>query len=478
MGTVAIMASFPSLPRELFDSVFSKDNLSFDDIKSFSRCSKACRFQILPLLFRGIRLNPDSARALSNKGSLVIVRRLVRCAKLETSNKRFSSRDKWGFWDLVQECRVYLNRLEEFTNLRTIELKLSLPRFLSLQILCIVFKSMSDRPGCSILRKIVIDSQDYHENNTIVTEHRHYLNTLTDSEKKSLEHGIIVTELPKFVQESFCIEEITYIADNIHFGGSAYARVGSPSFGEILVNASATTLKRLELSLATMTDFDAKKDPDVRRPIFHNVTFLSVNLRKMDDHDIAIIAYRFPNLEEFRAWPLFQADFSVKGDVAYRDIVRMEKLKRVFLLRQSGPGWKTMTRKELQTSVEYWIGLGRDSALPRLSSLGSVEFSVDEPQMSIRCSIPREAVPRDASSERYKPITRPLEDDEGFKDLAFDWQTITKPFWERVGDDPELVRPGGVPLLVMERELDKYSGRMDGWPPRITRFILEYLQEA
>lgn len=66
----------------------------------------------------------------------------------------------------------------------------------------------------------------------------------------------------------------------------------------------------------------------------------------------------------------------------------------------------------------------------------------------------------------------------GSKDLAFDWQTITKPFWERVGSDPELVRPDGVPLLVMERELDKYSGRMDGWPPRITRFILEYLQEA
>ncbi|KAK6502234.1 hypothetical protein TWF506_002818 [Arthrobotrys conoides] len=470
-------SNFSTLPRELFDSIFSRDYLSFNDIKSFSRCSKACRYQVLPLLFKGIQLNPDSARALENDGSLRIVEQLVRYARLETSNKRFSFRDKWGFWDFVQECRVYLDRLEGFSNLRTIEVKTSLPRFLSRQILCIIFESMSDHLSSETLRKIIIESQDYHENHAIIAEHNQYLETLTDDERKSLEHGIQEAELPGFIQESFNIEEISLTTDNIHFGDSTCARFGSPSFGEILVNTLAGTLKRLELSLSTMTDFDGKREPGVRKPIFYNVTYLSVSLRKMDDHDFAKIAYRFPNLEELRAWPLFQADFSVKNEVAYRDIVQMAKLKRIFLLRQSGPGWKTMTRKELQTSIEYWIGRGRDSSLPRLSLLESVEFSVDEPQMSIRCVVLRKTQPADKSSERYEPITRPLEEDEELKDLAFDWQTITKPFWERLGEDPKLRYPNGVPLLVMERELDKYSGRMEGWPPRITRFILEYLQD-
>ncbi|KAK6330970.1 hypothetical protein TWF718_003164 [Orbilia javanica] len=388
------MDPFSDLPREVFDMIFTRDHLAFNDIKEFSQCSKACRYQILPTLFRGIQLNRKSVRAMKGGKFLSTVGHFVRS-----------------------------------------------------------------------IRKICIDSQDFVENTAIIIEHNKYLDTLTDEEKKLLDHGIQNSDLPKFLQESFDIDEIYLSMNNLSLDNPA--RFANPSFGDVLLNTNADTLKKLELSLGSMSDYRGMRTPDTGTPIFPSVTYLSIKLHRIDDYYFQEIVYRFPNVEELMAWPVVRNDCSMQSRVAYSGIIHMEKLRRVFLLRQYGPESKRMTRKELQTSVEYWIGLGRDSdpKVPRLTFLESVEFSVDDPDMSIGCRVLRKTQPSDKTCERFRPLTTPREEgDSEFKDLEFDWQTMGGPFWDRIGPDPQLLRRAGGPLSRLECELDRYSWRIEECP--------------
>ncbi|KAK6522040.1 hypothetical protein TWF281_002609 [Arthrobotrys megalospora] len=102
------MTSFSTIPSEIFRPIISRDLLRFDDILSFSLCSKECRDRTLPILFKGIKLNLTSAKALDKGESLWGIGPEVRYATVKISE---------GYLPLVDECRVYVDCLEHLTNL-------------------------------------------------------------------------------------------------------------------------------------------------------------------------------------------------------------------------------------------------------------------------------------------------------------------------------------------------------------------------
>ncbi|KAK6341876.1 hypothetical protein TWF730_001362 [Orbilia blumenaviensis] len=298
------------------------------------------------------------------------------------------------------------------------------------------------------------------------SNHSRHLETLAEvsEDKMFVMNGIRESVFKDFIQRQFNFEEVSLTMEDILFDelqGEVF-----PSFGERFLFALTPTLKRLELTIDCISNFRRGAEIPPWVAVFQNVTYLSVRFGAMHSKEFAEITIWFPNVEELRAWALFSIDVQVEGDVAYRDIIQMTKLKRAFLLRQISPTEKRMTRKELQMSVEYWIGVGRDFRLPRLSLLETVEFSTNEDDMSIGCRIIRDPEEPDVSAVRYKPITSPVGEDGGmgFNDLEFEWETMARPFWQRSKEDPELRRPAGTYLSMNEAQGDKLSGPRETWP--------------
>ncbi|KAK6522041.1 hypothetical protein TWF281_002610 [Arthrobotrys megalospora] len=322
-----------------------------------------------------------------------------------------------------------------------------------------MFKALSTYPCSKTLKKLILDSPDEAESPPLHSRHNQNLRALP------VENGIQGSEFANLIRESFNFEEIVLTINQLHFDEANLD--GIPSFGTSLVTALASTIKRLEIG-AGIIGYPAEEfETSGQIPTFPNVKHLRVAVGEVREREIKGISYMFPNVEELMLW-LVDGQYCIyEWELPYWSITRMTKLKRVFLSRPTNPEWELMTRKELQVAVESWIGLGRDPTVSRLSLLESVEFCSE--RRSIGCRILWKAQTWDGTGDRYMPMMLTDDDEDHgyygqFDGLQFEWQSITKGFWERRREDPELRHSAGMPLTNLERELDVYFHPSPNWP--------------
>ncbi|KAK6496418.1 hypothetical protein TWF481_002437 [Arthrobotrys musiformis] len=477
-----MMSKLMALPREVFYLVVSPEHLELKDIKNVSLCSKECRGLLLPVLFRGFHLSRQSLEFLGNSGETGrVAEKAVRTVVMRLSDTGFSLRIPWGFYNIVEDGQISLSQLARFQNLRSVEITVSLVCALSHQLLGLLFKSLASHPFAKTrLKRMVVNYRDYPDYAAAGVEYTRYLTLLSDEERLSLESGVRGEEVEEFVRREFRFEELVVKVDRFHF--ETTTREGlPPRFGERLLAGSAATVERLDIQGGFFTGYSSGRGVFFEGDtVFWNVKYLNMRIRGLDRAVFMEISYRFPAVEELRIRAQTESIGVVGDEIAYRDILRMGRLKRVFLMRQHGPKRRKMVRLELQKSVEFWIGLGRQGdsySHPRLSRLESAEFGLEDSGglTSVGCKILREYTPSSGVGDRYKPMASPAaRDSEAFKELEFEWQSFNKPFWKRAEGDPGLRAQSGMPLSEVEHKADAHFAAPEGQPRPRKRFLLEY----
>ncbi|KAF3211786.1 hypothetical protein TWF192_009597 [Orbilia oligospora] len=363
------------IPLELLREILQY--LSLEDIKSFSTCSKQCRFRSLLNVFRAIAICQESARALRDSGSLCSLVTNIRYAILRPSNSgREVSQER--FHGLVKECRTSFDVLEHFTNLEVIEIAdFKLPEQSEYRLLSSTFRKLSTYPLIKNLKRIQMFSTAVRTDPSLEAQYENYLDNLTDENDIFIENGIRkgdeIATLPK---GTFNLEELSLNVRDIYMEDSE--RSESIGFADELLTSSRLVLKRLSVDVYHMLFSESKNC------IFPTLSFLSIWCGGFGIQDMSEISCSFPNIEELRIggerYRIYQrVAMRHTEKTPYVEIGRMPKLKRIFLPQPSDLQLKFLNEGELDKTVEYWMGKRPDQEIKLLNPspltmLEQVEF--------------------------------------------------------------------------------------------------------
>ncbi|KAF3167389.1 hypothetical protein TWF225_000060 [Orbilia oligospora] len=363
------------IPLELLREILQY--LSLKDIKSFSTCSKQCRFRSLQNVFRAIAICQESARALRDRGSLCSLVTTIRYAILRPSN---SSREvsQEQFHDLVKECRVSFDILKHFKNLEVIEIAdFKLPEQFEYRLLSSTFKKLSTYPLFKNLKRIQMLSASARSDFSLAAQYKHYLDNLTDENNIFIENGVLKQdEIANFPKGTFNLEELSLNVRDIYVDDSEHEE--SIGFADELLISSRLVLKRLSINAYHIL-FSEKKNC-----IFPALSFLSIWCGGVGIEDMSEISCLFPNIEELRIggerYRVYERVVMRHTEkTPYVEIGCMPKLKRVFLPQPSDLQLKFLNEGELDKTVEYWMGKRPDQEFKLLNPspltmLEQVEF--------------------------------------------------------------------------------------------------------